>query len=128
MLYNEYLNIINNYISEFQNDPNNIEEYKIKLLKDHFYFYVEKYIDVKREDFLIGVTKNKNYLYFQSKLNPNLHFVTNLNKEDCNYLKFDYPVIFVEKLNTDEIHYKKYKTQIMNFNKEYKNNCYCLIN
>ena len=105
------------YIEEFHNDPHNVDEYKVNFLKNHFYSFVENYINVKRENLLIGATSNKKYLYFQC----------NLNNPSCNYLKCDYPTKFVEELKSDELHYKKYKTLMMKKGVEnYKNRC-CVI-
>lgn len=120
------------YIDEFLNDSDNIPEWKVNYLKNHFYYFVEKYIDVKRENLLIGTIKNKQYLYFQCKLNPTIHFITNLNDPTCNYLKFDYPTCFIEKLNQNEFHYKKYKTikkynNSENCKRNCKLNCICVI-
>ena len=126
--YSKYCSAVDAYIQEFQNDPNNIDEYKVNFLKNHYYSFIEKYIDVKRENLLIGATSNKKYLYFQCKLNPNIHFVYNLKNPSCNYLKFDYPTKFVEKLNEDELHYKKYKTLILKkYEEDYKKHCWCVI-
>jgi hypothetical protein len=128
MIYNNLDKAINVYIKEFQNNPNNIEEYKVNFLKNHFYCIVEKYIDINRENLLIGCTSNKKYLYFQNKLIPNMHFIYNLNNPSSNYLKFDYPTKFVEILNSDELHYKKYITEMMIIDIEnYKTNCRCII-
>tara|TARA_Y100000389_G_scaffold7071_1_gene6846 strand:- start:144 stop:536 length:393 start_codon:yes stop_codon:yes gene_type:complete len=129
MKYYNLDNAINVYIQEFQNYPNKIEEYKLNFLKNHFYYFVEKYIDVTRENLLIGSTNNKKFLYFQNRLKPNIHFVYNLNNPSNNYLKFDYPIKFTEKLYSDELYYKKYKTQILKKKQleNYKNNCECII-
>tara|TARA_B100000927_G_scaffold291372_2_gene293236 strand:+ start:12742 stop:13134 length:393 start_codon:yes stop_codon:yes gene_type:complete len=129
MIYNNFDYAINVYIEEFQKYPNKIEKYKINFLKNYFYYFVEKYIDVDRENLLIGCSTNKKFLYFKNKFTPDMHFVYNLNNPSCNYLKFDYPIKFVETLNSDELHYKKYKTQIL-IKKElenYKPNCECII-
>lgn len=116
------------YIEEFQNDPYNVDEYKVNFLKNHFYSFVENYMNVKRENLLIGATSNKKYLYFQCNLNTDIHFVYNLNNPSCNYLKFDYPTKFVEELNSDELHYKKYKTLMMKkVVGNYKKDCLCVI-
>ena len=122
-------NAIDEYIQEFLNNPNTIDEYKVNFLKNHFYNIVENYINVKRENLLIGTTSKKKYLYFQCKYNKEIHFVYNINNPNSNYLKFDTPYKFVEKLNHDELHYKKYKNIIM---KNQKTNmkqklCYCVI-
>jgi hypothetical protein len=127
MSYSKCSSALDTYIKEFQNNPHNIDEYKVNFLKNHFYSFIKNYINVNRENLLIGATSNKKYLYFQCNLNTDIHFVYNLNNPTCNYLKFDYPTKFVEKLNTDELHYKKYKTLIMEKDVEnYKSYC-CVI-
>lgn len=128
MTNSNYHNAVDAYIEEFQNNPSSLDEYKVNFLKNHFYSLIEKYIDIKRENLLIAATSNKEYLYFQCKLTPNIHFVYNLNNPNCNYLKFDYPIKFVEQLNSDELHYKKYKTLMMKKNTEdYENHCWYVI-
>ena len=126
MPYSKYA--LDAYIEEFQNEPHNVDEYKVNFLKNHFYSFVENYINVKRENLLIGATSNKKYLYFQCNLNTDIRFVYNLNNPSCNYLKFDYPIKFVEELNSDELHYKKYKTLMMKIVVgNYKKDCWCVI-
>jgi hypothetical protein len=127
MPQSKYRSAVDAYIEEFQNDPYNVDEYKVNFLKNHFYSFVENYMNVNRENLLIGATSNKKYLYFQCNLNTDIHFVYNLNNPSCNYLKCDYPTKFVEELNSDELHYKKYKTLMMKKGEEnYKNRC-CVI-
>ena len=126
MLFEKHSNALDVYINEFLNNPHTIEEYKLNFLKNNFYVFVENYINVKRKNLLIGASSNKKYLYFRCKLNSNLHFVYNLNNPSCNYLRFDYPIKFVEILYSDEIHYKKYKTQNKNI-QNYKKKCCCVI-
>ena len=128
MPYSKYRSAVDAYIEEFQNDPHNVDEYKVNFLKNHYYSFIENYINVKRENLLIGATSNKKYLYFQSNLDPDIHFVYNLSNPSVNYLKFDYPIKFVEKLNEDELHYKKYKTLMLKKHEEdYKKHCWCVI-
>ena len=108
MQSNKFSNALEIYMQEFLDSPYTIHEYKVNFLKNHFYFLVEKYIDVTRDNLLIGTTSNKVFLYFRSKLNTDIHFVYNINNPNYNYLKFDYPTKFVEQLYFDELHYKKY--------------------
>mgnify|MGYP001249135477 CR=1 FL=1 len=125
----KYSDALNEYIQEFLNNPNTIPDYKVNFLKNHFYSIIENYIDIKRDNLLIGTTSKKKYLYFQCKLNKNLHFLYNINNPSCNYLRFDFPCKFFEKLNSDELHYKKYKNLIIKNKKIYKKQkvCQCRI-
>tara|TARA_B100000424_G_C22807346_1_gene432570 strand:+ start:51 stop:449 length:399 start_codon:yes stop_codon:yes gene_type:complete len=130
MAVNTYSNALYAYIKEFQDNPTTIDEFKVNFLKNHFYHLVENYINVERKNLLIGTTNNKNYLYFQCKLNTTMHFVYNLNNPTSNYLKFDYPGKFVEYLYSDELHYNKYKTFVTDKNmpiKNYKKYCCCCV-
>ena len=127
MPYSKHHNAVDAYIEDFQNNPVSVDEYKVNFLKNHFYSFVENYIDINRENLLIGAISNNKYLYFQSKLTPNIHFVYNLNNPSYNYLKFDYPTKFVEKLNEDELHYKKYKTLILKKDEKDNKKLCCVI-
>lgn len=128
MSNSKYYSAVDVYIQEFQNDPISLEEYKINFLKNHFCSKVQNYINIKRENLLIGVSSNKKYLYFRCNLKRNIHFVYNIKDPCCNYLMVDYPIKFVEKLNSDELHYKKYKTLMLKKDEEdYKKHCWCVI-
>lgn len=80
---------VKEYILEFYNNPNELEEYKINFLKNHFYDTVNsiKNVSINYEEFLIGIYKSSNLLYFSSKKNKNLQIVYNTNMNI--YYKFD---------------------------------------
>lgn len=114
-----YNNALDSYLNEFYLKPNIIEEYKINFLKNYYYNFVEDYIDVSRDNLLIGVTKNKNYIYFQSKLNRNLHLIFDRFNYKY-YIRFDSPIKLIEKLHNNEVHYKKYKIRLLKREKAFK--------
>ena len=55
------------YLQQFYDDPHGIEDFKINFLKNHYYDRVSQILMIEREDLLIGVTKNRNLIYFKSK-------------------------------------------------------------
>ena len=73
--------MINNYLKEFQENPNGIEEYKITILKDHYYKYVNYILQIEKNNFQIGVNSNFKLLFFRDKLNPSKELVLNLTEE-----------------------------------------------
>ena len=80
------------YLNDFFNDPNNTEEYKINFLKNYYYSLVNCYFNVEYNNFQIGVTKNRNLIYFGSKLDNN-RLVYNIREEK-----------YYEKINNDVYH------------------------
>lgn len=95
---------VKEYILEFYNNPNELEEYKINFLKNHFYDTVNsiKNVSINYEEFLIGIYKSRNLLYFSSKKNKNLQIV--YNTEMDIYYKFD-----IEKKMLLNIEFKELK-------------------
>ncbi len=55
------------YLGQFYDDPRGLEEYKVNFLKNHYYDRVGNILMIDREDLLIGVTKNRNLIYFKSR-------------------------------------------------------------
>lgn len=62
------------YLQHFYDDPRGIEEYKVNFLKNHYFDRVEKVFKLKQnreistiKDFLIGVTRNRDVIYFRIK-------------------------------------------------------------
>ena len=52
-------NALESYLNDFYNDPNNVEEYKINFLKNHFYPILNIILNCYFEELKIGVTKNR---------------------------------------------------------------------
>ena len=131
MSFNEYFtnfdNALDNYLNEFYEKPDTIEEYKINFLKNHYYYFIEEYIDVTRDNLLIKKKKNKNYIYFQCKLNTNLHLVFDRTYYKY-YLKFNNPNL-IEELYIHEVNYK-HRNRPLKHKINYRNNqCFnCIIN
>lgn len=62
------------YLDQFYNNPRGLEQYKVNFLKNHYFDRVEKVFKLKQnreiltiKDFLIGVTRNRNLIYFRVK-------------------------------------------------------------
>ena len=70
--------MINNYLKEFHENPNGIEEYKITILKNHYYKYINSILQIEKKNFQIGVTSNFKLVFFRDKLNPSNEIVLNL--------------------------------------------------
>ena len=75
-------NFINDLIIEFRNNPQNIEEHKIDIIKDYYYTLTNKLLYLSRDDMLVGVNKNPNIIFLKSKYD-NLEIIYNLY--DFNY-------------------------------------------
>ena len=43
--------MINNYLKEFHENPNGIEEYKITILKNHYYKYINSILQIEKKKF-----------------------------------------------------------------------------
>tara|TARA_B100000902_G_C27243931_1_gene881531 strand:- start:621 stop:866 length:246 start_codon:yes stop_codon:yes gene_type:complete len=56
----------NVYLEQFYENPRHLEEYKINFLKNHYYDRIANILMIERKNLLIGVTKNKNFIYFKS--------------------------------------------------------------
>ena len=61
------MNNIEKYLEEFYNNPNEIEQYKIQILKDYYYERIYNIIKIPIDKLLIGVTEDKNLIYFKFK-------------------------------------------------------------
>ena len=68
---------VKEYILQFYYNPKELEEYKINFLKNHFYDKVNsiKDVSIDYKNFLIGIYKSKNLVYFSSKKNKNLQII-----------------------------------------------------
>lgn len=116
-LYNENMNsTVSDYLEELYNDPIGIEEYKIKMLKSYFYPKITLILNCNLDNFKIGVTKNKDLIWFISDENPNTeilyyhvndkYFINNkLNKERREIYIEDYMIKKSENNNIREINF-----------------------
>lgn len=62
------------YLQQFYNNPRELEEYKVNFLKNHYFDRVQKVFKLKQnreistiKDFLIGVNRNRDIIYFRVK-------------------------------------------------------------
>ena len=80
---------VKEYILQFYYNPKELEEYKINFLKNHFYDKVNniKDVSINYKDFLIGIYKSNNLVYFSSKKDKSLQIIYN-TKMDI-YYKYD---------------------------------------
>ena len=65
------------YLTQFYDNPTKIEEFKINFLKNHYYDNINQIMNVAAKDFQIGVTKNRNLIYFISKIDNSYEIVYN---------------------------------------------------
>ena len=75
-------NALECYLNDFYNDPNNVEEYKINFLKNHYYLKKNVILNIKFKDFKIGATKNRNILWFKDKNKSNNEVIYNIKNEE----------------------------------------------
>jgi hypothetical protein len=69
------------YLNEFYENPKNIEEYKINFLKNNFYEKINKFLECDIKNLKIGVTKNKNTIWFKDIKNENKEVIYFYNEE-----------------------------------------------
>ena len=99
--------MIDKYLQEFHENPNDIEEYKITVLKDHYYKYVNSILKIEKNDFQLGVTKNFKLLFFRDKNCPQTELVLNLIEEKTffNYrrqISYSVSSINLDKINSED--------------------------
>ena len=107
---------IKEYLNQFYENPNNIEEYKINLLKNHYYPIVKNILECSFNEFKIGVTKNKNILWFRSSYNLNRELIYYTIKDEY-YLRFNKGSKDLIKVNLDD--YNKRENNKAENNKTY---------
>ena len=77
------------YLTEFYDNPDKIEEYKINFLKNNFYHEINKIMIISRDNLKIGVTSNRNLIYFVSKIDDSYEVVYD-HVKDIYYKKYKY--------------------------------------
>jgi len=66
--------------NQFLENPENLEEWKIKILKNYYYNWATKILDLDNiEDFRIGSNSNKNLLFFNSIKNKTEHLILKID-------------------------------------------------
>lgn len=94
------MSVLEIYLNEFYNDPYNIEEYKINFIKNYYYPIVNIVFKTDLKNFRIGVTKNKEILWFNDIKKPNIEIIyykknklyyinKNKNKRNFKLINFD---------------------------------------
>ncbi len=85
------MSVIDDYLNQFFDRPYEVEEYKINFLRNHYYNDVNKIMNIKFDDLLIGVKKkqdlNRNFIFFTSKKDKNIQVIYN-RKEDKYYYRY----------------------------------------
>ena len=99
------MQIINDYLDQFHKDQKNIEEYKIKVLKNYYYPEVNKILNCKFKNFKIGVNSNTDIIFFYNVENPLVEVIYNIRT-------LDYKL----RVKTDNT-YKNIDIDINNYNK-----------
>ena len=80
---------INKYLQEFYDSPKTIEEYKINLLKQHYFPQANKIMHMDFKNFQIGVYKSKrDLIYFKNKILTTYLIVYN-HKTDKYYIQYN---------------------------------------
>ena len=81
------MSALDEYLEQFYNNPLCIEEFKINFLKNHYFDIVANYLMIELNDLLIGVGKNRNFIYFKSR-DPKSKPVI-LNRLTNKFIHFD---------------------------------------
>ena len=79
---------IKSYLNEFYEYPNDIEQFKLELLKDHFFDKINRFLNTNRSDFLIGVNKNRDNIFFTCKTNKLIEIIYHYKRNEF-YKKVD---------------------------------------
>lgn len=104
-------NALECYLNDFYNDPKNVEEYKIIFLKNHYYPKINIILNTEFENFKIGVTKNRNILWFINENKANNEIIYKIkeeeyflrNKETNKIEKIDYNSYIDNSINISDI-------------------------
>mgnify|MGYP001303217976 FL=1 len=104
-------NALECYLNDFYNDPNNVEEYKIIFLKNHYYPKINIILNTEFKNFKIGVKKNRNILWFIDENNPKNEIIYKIkeeeyflrNKEANKLEKIDYNSYIDNSINISDI-------------------------
>ena len=72
------MDIIEDYLNQFHEDPKKIEEFKIKVLKNYYYPEVNKILNCKFKNFKIGVNSKPDLIFFYNTENPSIEILYNI--------------------------------------------------
>lgn len=69
---------INNLKQQFLENPQNLEEWKVNILKKYYYSWCSTILELNNiNEFKIGSNNKKNLLFFNSIKNPYVHLIIN---------------------------------------------------
>lgn len=77
--------MIIDYLYEFHEHPNDIEEFKINTLKNFYYSRINKILPIKRDNFQIGVNQNFNLIFFRDKTNKHNELILNIHSNQSKF-------------------------------------------
>ena len=113
---------IKNYLDEFFDHPYKISGEKITFIKNYFYLEINFFKPIKRENLQIGVTKNKNIIYFRDKTNKQYEIILELNtNKKSNFFRKDYNKSYkiYNSFNHNDNYRKKSYNYINNFKESF---------
>lgn len=120
------MSALNVYLNQYYEDPQGLEEYKLNFLKNHYYPTINKILNCEFKDFQIGVTKNKNTIWFRSKKNTNFEII--FDHKNKNYYKVVNKNLKNPQLINFEDYINKENNNIEKENSNIKKNDYYIIN
>jgi hypothetical protein len=131
MTMTERINLIRD---EFLNDPLNISEKKINILKNYYFIWAKAIIEIDSISlFRIGTNKNKNILWFNNINKPNIHLLLNIQENKYQIIDKSFNKQQIEQsidipTLTERVESVKRKEKL-NLIDETKINCYkiCII-
>jgi hypothetical protein len=120
------MSVLDQYLNEFYEDSRKIEEFKINFLKNHYYPEVNLILNAKFKNFKIGVTNNRDLLYFRDSNVPSYEIVYNrITKTYYKKIKI-YGKYFTEIIDINDYKYPVQQQLDKSYN---KNICFknCMI-
>jgi hypothetical protein len=117
---------VEEYLKQYYINQSGLEEYKLNFLKNHYYPTINKILNCDFKDFQIGVTKNRNIIWFTSKKNPNFEII--FDHKNKNYYKVVNKNFKNPQLINFEDYINKENNNIEKENSNKKKNDYYIIN
>lgn len=117
---------VEEYLKQYYINQSGLEEYKLNFLKNHYYPTINKILNCDFKDFQIGVTKNRNIIWFTSKKNPNFEII--FDHKNKNYYKVVNKNLKNPQLINFEDYINKENNNIEKENSNKKKNDYYIIN
>ena len=114
------VNALEYYLNEFRNNFDNIEEYKIIFLKNHYYPKINNILNSDFKNFRIGITRNKELLWFTDITRPNHEVIYNIVNDE--YFLKNKITNKIEKINISDFEYNNHHINHNNTNNNNHNN------